>query len=189
MIRREFLRSSVALDANISRARPGDQAFLTCESAETKLSARITLGALMKRSWAILWLILPAASLAADDARVMRLEQDVRNLQREVQNLSRQIDQLRLQTTRPSADGRLPPPPPPVTDTSGWLDASKWKKLRPGMSELEVIATLGAPTSARERDGAHELLYAMEIGTSAFLGGSVLLRDRKVVEVRMPTLQ
>jgi hypothetical protein len=140
----------------------------------------------MKRALAMVCMVLPAAVLA-DDARVMRVEQDVRNLQREVQNLSRQIDQLRLQTTRPSADGRLPPTP--VTDTSGWLDASKWKKLRPGMSELEVITTLGAPTSTRERDGAQELLYAMEIGSAAFLGGSVLLRDHKVVEVQAPTLK
>ena len=142
----------------------------------------------MKRALVML-LMLPATALAADDARVTRLEQDVRSLQREVQNLSRQMDQLRLQTTRPSTDGRLPPPPPPITDTSGWLDAGKWKKLRPGMSELEVISTLGAPTSTRERDGARELLYAMEIGSSAFLGGSVLLRDRKVVEVQLPALK
>ncbi|HEY1229895.1 MAG TPA: hypothetical protein VGF26_21490, partial [Ramlibacter sp.] len=107
----------------------------------------------------ILWLV-PVASLAADDARVMRLEQEVRTLQRDFQNLSRQIDQLRLQTTRPGSEGRAPPPPPPLTDTSGWLDAAKWKKLRPGMSELDVISLLGAPTSTREREGAHELLYA-----------------------------
>jgi hypothetical protein len=132
---------------------------------------------------------LPVAALAADDARVMRLEQDVRNLQREVQNLARQLDQVRLQTTRPTADGRLPPPPPPVADSSGWLDAAKWKKLRPGMNELEVISALGPPTSTRERDGARELLYAMEVGSSAFLGGSVILRDRKVVEVQVPTLK
>jgi len=142
----------------------------------------------MKRVLSLL-LILPAAALAADDARVTRLEQDVRSLQRDVQNLSRQVDQLRLSTTRPGTDSRLPPPPPPVADASGWLDATKWKKLRPGMSELEVISTLGTPTSTRERDGARELLYAMEIGSLAFLGGSVVLRDRKVVEVQMPTLK
>lgn len=134
-------------------------------------------------------LCLPAVALAADDARVMRLEQDVRALQRDVQVLSRQIDQLRLQTTRPGAEGRPAPPPPPLTDSSGWLDAAKWKKLRPGMSELDVITILGAPTSTRERDGARELLYAMEIGTAAFLGGSVVLRDRKVVDVQLPALK
>jgi hypothetical protein len=137
----------------------------------------------------LLLLIVPVTALAADDARVTRLEQDVRTLQRDLQNLSRQIDQLRLQTTRPTADGRLPPPPPPVTDTSGWLDAAKWKKLRPGMSELDVISALGPPSSVREHDGARELLYAMEIGSSAFLGGSVRLRDRVVVEVQVPTLK
>jgi hypothetical protein len=137
----------------------------------------------------MLMLLLPAAAFAADDARVMRLEQDVRNLQREVQNLARQLDQVRLQTTRPGTDGRLPPPPPPVTDSSGWLDAAKWKKVKPGMSELEVISMLGPPTSTREREGARELFYAMEIGSSAFLGGSVVLRDRKVVEVQSPTLK
>ncbi|HKU90888.1 MAG TPA: hypothetical protein VJP84_13940 [Steroidobacteraceae bacterium] len=136
-----------------------------------------------------LLLCLPAVALAADDARVMRLEQDVRTLQRDVQVLSRQIEQLRLQTTRPGSEGRPAPAPPPVIDTSGWLDAAKWKKLRPGMSELEVISLLGVPTSTRERDGARELLYAMEIGSSAFLGGSVLLRDRKVVEIQVPTLR
>lgn len=144
----------------------------------------------MSRVLTILVLILaPAAAWSADDARVTRLEQDVRTLQRDLVNLSRQVDQLRLQATRPSTDGRLPPAPPPVTDTSGWLDAGKWKKVRPGMSELEVISTLGVPTSTREREGARELFYAMEIGSSAFLGGSVVLRDRKVVEVQVPTLK
>jgi len=33
------------------------------------------------------------------------------------------------------------------------------------------------------------LLYALEIGSSGFLGGSVTLRDRTVAEVRPPTLQ
>ena len=94
-----------------------------------------------------------------------------------------------MQTTRPGSEGRPAPPPSPVIDTSGWLDAAKWKKLRPGMSELEVISLLGVPTSTRERDGARELLYAMEIGSTAFLGGGVLLRDRKVVEIQVPTLK
>jgi hypothetical protein len=142
----------------------------------------------MKPALAIL-LLLPFTAFGADDARVIRLEQDVRTLQRDLQNLSRQVDQLRLSTTRPAADGRVPPLPPPAADNSGWLDATKWNKLRPGMRELEVIATLGAPSSTRERDGARELLYAMEIGSAAFLGGSVLLRDRKVIEVRVPTLK
>jgi hypothetical protein len=141
----------------------------------------------------LLLLFVPAVALAADDARVTRLEQDVRTLRREVQVLSRQIDELRLQTTRPGIDGR-PPPPALALDTpspsvAAWLDAGKWERLRPGMSELEVISALGPPSSVREQNGTRELLYAMEIGSSTFLGGSVRLRERAVVEVRIPTLK
>jgi hypothetical protein len=134
-------------------------------------------------------LCLPVLALAADDPRVMRLEQDVRNLQREVQVLSRQIEQLRLQSTRPGGEVRQSPAPVMASDAPGWLDASKWKRVKPGMPEFEVISLLGPPTSTREKGGARELLYALEVGTSAFLGGSVVLRDGKVVEAHLPTLK
>jgi hypothetical protein len=131
---------------------------------------------------------LPLAALSADDPRVSFLQQEVRNLQRQVLVLSRQVDELR---NRPPSVGRDTPamPAAPVADPGVWLDATKWRKLRAGMSELEVIASLGPPTSMREEDGARVLLYAMEIGASGFLGGSVIFRDRAVAEVREPTLQ
>lgn len=134
-------------------------------------------------------LYVPVGAQAADDPRVTRLEQDVRALQRDMQALTRQIQQMQFQTTRPGTDGRMPPPPAPADTGTGWLDASKWRRLRTGMSELDVIGTLGPPTSTREEKGTRELLYAMEIGSTAFLAGSVLLRERAVVEVRIPTLK
>ena len=139
----------------------------------------------------LLLLCIPAIALAADDARVTRLEQDVRTLRTELQNLSRQIEQLRLQNTRPDVDGRRPPPAPALDTPSApaWLDAARWQRLRPGMSELEVISALGPPSSIREQAGTRELLYAMEVGPSAFLGGSVRLRNRAVVEIHVPTLK
>jgi hypothetical protein len=140
-----------------------------------------------------LLLCMPAMAVAADDARVTRLEQDVRTLRRELQVLARQIDELRLQATRPGTDARPPPPAlaldNPSPSAPAWLDAAKWERLRPGMSELEVISALGPPSSVREQNGTRELLYAMEIGSSTFLGGSVRLRERAVVEVRIPTLK
>lgn len=57
------------------------------------------------------------------------------------------------------------------------------------MSELEVVELLGTPTSMREENGARVLLYSLEIGVGGFLSGSVLLRDRAVVEVRNPELR
>jgi hypothetical protein len=132
-------------------------------------------------------LLLPAAALA-DDARVTRVEQDVRTLQRDLQVLGRQVDNLRLQSTRPSVDGTSQPPVLSIANPA-WVDAAKWKQLRTGMSELEVIGTLGPPSSTRAADGTHELLYAVEIGPAAFLAGSVLMRNRAVVEIRVPVLK
>ena len=57
------------------------------------------------------------------------------------------------------------------------------------MNELEVLALLGPPTSMRMEQGTRVLLYAMEIGKSGYLGGSVRLRDRSVVAVLPPSLQ
>jgi hypothetical protein len=125
----------------------------------------------------------------AQDHRVSYLEQEVRNLQRQVMALSRQVDELR-RPVQPLERRVLP-------DSSGagaspsldWVDAGKWQKLRVGMGELEVIELLGAPTSMREQDGARVLLYAMELGSSGFLGGSVTFRERAVSEIRKPSLQ
>ncbi len=133
-----------------------------------------------------LLLCLPAAS-PADDGRIAFLEQEVRSLQRQVQTLSRRLDEV---TTRPD---RLPArtfqsaAKAPASAVE-WIDAAKWRKVQPGMSELEVVELLGAPTSMREEDGARVLLYATEIG-GGYLGGSVRLRERAVVEVRKPELQ
>lgn len=136
----------------------------------------------------------PAAVIAADDLRVMQLEQDVRNLRREVQLLTRQVAGLQAQSARPT--DRPSSAPPSTTDSGGnvsvattWVDASKWERLRPGMAELEVIDLLGPPTSMRAQGNERVLLYALEIGSSGFLGGSVTLRDRSVTEVQKPVLR
>jgi hypothetical protein len=108
-----------------------------------------------------------------------------------VQALSRQVDELRTQPDRLEPRSFAPAGTAPggasTSSPPRWVDASLWRRVRPGMSEIEVIGALGPPTSMREEDGARVLLYAMEIG-SGFLGGSVKLRQRAVVEVLQPTL-
>jgi len=136
----------------------------------------------------LLLMLLPVWAAASDVHRLSYLEQEVRNLQRQVLALTRQVEAL---NTRPE---RLPParaaaPDAAQADAGLWIDASRWKRVRTGMSELEVVELLGAPTSMREEDGARVLLYAREIGAAGFLGGSVTLRERVVAEVRQPTLQ
>ena len=147
----------------------------------------------MTRTSLVLLACLPLAAHAADEQRLSFLEQEVRNLQRQVQALSRQLDELRTRPQRitaPASPGATGSASSPATaDPQRWIDGAKWRRLQPGMSELEVIELLGAPTSMREEGGARVLLYALEIGTSGFLGGSVTLRDRVVSELRQPALQ
>jgi outer membrane murein-binding lipoprotein Lpp len=139
----------------------------------------------------------PLAAVAADDIRIAQLEQEVRSLQREVGRLSQQIEQLRSQLTTlgdrvprslPAVPGSLSTDPRPA-GADFWLDASRWQQVKVGMSELQVIGLLGSPASMRVADQERVLLYAMEIGASGFLGGSVTLRDRAVVSVKAPVLQ
>jgi outer membrane murein-binding lipoprotein Lpp len=134
-------------------------------------------------------------AMAADDFKVTRLEQDVRDLQRQVQALMRQVEsQAGLPPAFADGAGRTrdvprAASPPAAQALPAWVDATKWRRIPPGMSEIEVLGILGPPTSMRMQQGARVLLYAMEIGASGFLGGSITLRDRSVTAVQVPTLQ
>ncbi len=128
---------------------------------------------------------------AASDPRITYLEQEIRELRRQVLSLTQRLDQA---TTRPSRPGGVPAGDAfqlrPTPDTSlRWLDADKWRSLKLGMSELEVIETLGKPNATRAEDGTRVVLYAMEIGESGFLGGSVRFREGKAAEIKQPSLQ
>ena len=138
---------------------------------------------------AVLLTAAPVVAMAADDGRFSYLEQEVRNLQRQVLALTRQVDEMRSGPARLPARPVRAPAGAPAADNDAWLDAAKWRKLRVGMAELDVIGTLGRPTSMREDGGARVLLYAMEIGASGFLSGSVTLRDRVVAEIQTPELK
>jgi outer membrane murein-binding lipoprotein Lpp len=139
---------------------------------------------------AALALWAPVCAMAADDPKVAQLEQDVRDLQRQVLAQSQQLNELRMRLAQqPAAQARLPSSPVVTTSTDLWLDASRWQKLRTGMSELEVIGLLGPPTSMRTTASERVLLYAMEIGASGFLSGRVTMRDRVVLEVQSPVLR
>jgi hypothetical protein len=132
--------------------------------------------------------LLPMVAPAADEGRVHFLEQEVRNLQRQVAALSRRIDDLG-RPVGPAARHLPAQPARGLAQSTEWLDAGKWQRVRPGLGELEVIGLLGPPTSMRETADGRVLFYALEIGTSGFLGGSVTLRDRVVHDVQAPFLQ
>lgn len=138
-------------------------------------------------------LMLSVAGLAgaADDYKMIKLEQDVRRLEQQVRDLSREIADLRRQAGAPPLSAprdqeKAAPPGSPL-----WLQAKNWQRLRVGMTELEVIDALGPPTSTRlAADGVGRMLfYALEIETGSFLSGSVELRDRRVARINTPVLK
>lgn len=138
----------------------------------------------------LLALCLPCT--AADNFKVIELEQDVIELERRVEELSRQVAQLQQRNaaaaTRPETPAGCPAA---MADSPAWLSAANWRRIRPGLGEFEVIDILGPPSSVRGAPEAQSrtLMYAMEIGSSAFLSGRVDLKDRRVIEVQVPALR
>lgn len=141
----------------------------------------------------LLLLAMSQFAAAADDFKVIKLEQDVRNLEQQVRELSRQVAELQRGPSRPgdqpaSATNRQTPA---ATGTSLWLEAKNWDRVQTGMSELQVINILGPPTSLRAAADARSqtLFYALEIGPANFLGGQVKLEDHRVTSIERPVLK
>lgn len=144
----------------------------------------------MTRAWIFAGLMSASlAAAAADDYKVTQLEQDVRDLQRQVRALTQQIEQQRAPPAVTAGAPVSRPAPQAAAAAPLWVDAARWRRLMPGMSELEVIGILGPPTSMRTEGDQRVLLYAMEIGASGFLGGNVTLRERAVTSVQIPVLR
>lgn len=141
----------------------------------------------MPRLFLIALLLLTPFVAMADDLRINQMEQEIRDLKRNVQTLTRQVEELRRLQAMPGV--KRVPSSRTATASTDWVDLSKWDRLRPGMSEMEVLSSLGPPTTLRDENGAKVLRYALEISSGGFLSGSVTLRDRVVVEVRKPELQ
>ncbi len=138
----------------------------------------------------LLVLTFAGASHGAEDFRVMRLEQDMRTLERHVQTLQRQITELQRHLRSGDVDVPLRSDRPMTSQSDVWLDAGAWDRLRPGMSELQVIEILGRPTALRpDAQGRRAMLYTLEIGTTGFLSGSISFDAGEVVEIQRPTLR
>lgn len=136
-------------------------------------------------------LLAAPAAVAAEDFRVMKLEQDMRTLERHVQTLQRQVSELQRELRRPDRPLELGERDSAAAQTDDkWLSAAAWERVKSGMSELQVIEILGKPTAmrpdARER---RALVYTLEIGTTGFLSGSISFENGAAVEVRKPALK
>ena len=145
---------------------------------------------MLRHVYLALLLIVAGPLAAADDFTSVKLQQDVETLKQRVQELSRQVEDLQEQLRHAGEQpAKSTGQAAAAKSSTTWLDAGNWKRVQPGMSELEVISILGLPTSMRTEDGAHILLYATEIGSSGFLSGSVTVRDGQVTGTAQPVLR
>jgi hypothetical protein len=140
---------------------------------------------------AVCALAFSTSALAAEDFRVMKLEQDVRTLEREVQTLERLVRELQHRAQRNDPTYEIDTAQPAAEETEQrWLQASAWNRIKLGMTELEVIGILGKPTALRpDPSERRAMLYTLEIGTTSFLTGSVAFENGKAVEIQKPTLR
>lgn len=133
-----------------------------------------------------------ATAAPIDEFRLSNIEQSIRALQTQLREQARLIDELQRQVNGSSGANSPPRSSVPASNTgNSWLDAAHWKRLRNGMSELEVVSILGPPTQMRVSDdqATRTLLYAMEIGSSGFLSGNVVFGDGRLIAVNTPVLK
>lgn len=149
----------------------------------------------MKVHWFVWTAVLAAqqalAAAPIDEFRLSNIEQSIRALQAQVNEQARLISELQRQAgvaVRPQA---APSRGPATAANQEWLDAANWKRLRNGMSELEVVSILGPPTQMRVSDdkSTRTLFYALEIGNSGFLTGNVVFSDGDLTAVNTPVLK
>jgi hypothetical protein len=131
-----------------------------------------------------------------EDLKISQLEQDVRELQRVVQQQNRRIDALESSARASRADRTTPTgaaTPPATRDPPTkieWLQSANWDTVRIGMSEAEVLKSLGPPTTTRTSDdGMRTLFYTLELEAGGFLSGRVLMRAERVLEIHRPSLR
>jgi hypothetical protein len=137
---------------------------------------------------ALFGLMVSLTAFGDDYNRIIRLEQDVRDLERQLGTVERELRELRQQGRGSTLDAAATRDES-LAPSDKWLSAANWKRIRVGMTELEVIETLGRPTSMRAEGNSRVLFYAMEIGSAGFLGGSVTLEDQKVSALETPVLK
>jgi hypothetical protein len=144
-----------------------------------------------------LGVVLPTAAIADDAARISRLETEIQQLRAQVDEQGRRIQHLEAELARRAGPLSLPAPPKPragemraeapaASGPQPWHSAPAWARVKPGLTEAEVVAILGAPTAADSVGALKSLFYRGAAPGGRALSGHVNFRDGVVVAVRQP---
>jgi hypothetical protein len=67
-----------------------------------------------------------------------------------------------------------------------WKSPSVWERVKNGMSQEQVVALLGRPTSVENAGSFRTLFYRGDVVGSGFVSGNIKLDDDRVWQVNKP---
>lgn len=137
-------------------------------------------------------MLLPVRASAEDAAVVRELQSEVQILKARINAQDRRIEALerainQSASSKPSVvlypDAAAAPQ---IGISSAWHSASAWARVKEGMSESQVIAILGRPTSTEEVGPYKTLFYQGPVSGSGSVSGNVKLTDNRVWTTNKP---
>jgi hypothetical protein len=125
------------------------------------------------------------AAAQTRDPRVDELTKETARLKQRISDQETRIAELEravksLQSAAPPMPAPIPSPTPP------WHRPASWNQIKTGMSEADVVALLGPPTSVDSSIDQRTLLYAPDSKSTSTLKGSVTLIDDRVSAMTPP---
>jgi hypothetical protein len=120
------------------------------------------------------------------DPRVDDLQKETAQLKRRLADQDARIAELErtvkaLQAAATPLPARIPAETPP------WYRASNWTQIKTGMSEAQVVAILGPPTSVDSSIDKRTLLYTPDPNSTSTLTGNVTLIGDRVTAMIPPS--
>ncbi len=139
----------------------------------------------------------PSLAVADDAARISRLETEIQQLHAQVDEQNRRIQRLEAELARRAGSQAPTSPPKPrvaelrtdapaASSPQPWHSAPAWARVKPGLTEPEVVAILGPPTAADSVGTLKSLFYRGTAPGGRALSGHVNLKDSRVVAVSRP---
>lgn len=126
----------------------------------------------------------PSSSNALKD-EINALKQTVQNQEARIATIEGVIAELRgsgVATATPTATSETNYLPP----KNGWQIPSNWSRIKNGMSESQVIAILGNPTSNKDLGPYRTLFYRGEVAGSGSVSGNIELTQDRVWQSNIP---
>jgi hypothetical protein len=134
---------------------------------------------------ALTLLLCGPAVAQTHDPRVDELKKETAQLKRMIADQEQRIAELE-KTVKALQAAAAPLPARIPSETPLWHRPSNWAQIKTGMSEAEVVAILGPPTSVDTSIDRRTLLYTPDAKSTSTLTGSVTLIGDRVTAMVPP---